>query len=78
MRECEFAQGHVPGNELIPPPALLADPNRQRGSPVVLVCRSGRRSVGGRQLRLAGYPNVAVLDGGMVAWEAANLLEAIA
>lgn len=74
----EYRQGRVPGSQLIPLPALLADPNQApHDRAVVLVCRGGRRSArAAAALQAAGRPNVAVLRGGMVAWEAANLLEA--
>lgn len=74
----EFRQGRVPGSQSIPLPALLADPSlAPRDRAVVLVCRGGRRSARAAAAILAdGHPNIAVLRGGMVAWESANLLEA--
>jgi len=46
--------------------------------PIVLTCRSGRRSMRAAALmRSQGYENVSILDGGLLAWEAANLLEAV-
>lgn len=74
----EYRQGHVPGSQLLPLPALLADPGQlPRDRAIVLVCRGGRRGArAAAALLAAGHPNVAVLHGGMVAWEAANLLEA--
>jgi rhodanese-related sulfurtransferase len=46
--------------------------------PVALVCRGGRRSERAAcLLRRQGYDNVVALRGGMLAWEAENLLEAI-
>jgi SulP family sulfate permease len=45
---------------------------------IVLVCRTGRRSQrAAYALHKMGCMNVAVLEGGMHAWEAADLLEAI-
>ena len=45
---------------------------------IVLVCRTGRRSNRGAYTLLnQGYTNAVVMQGGMVAWEAANLLEAV-
>ena len=45
---------------------------------LVLVCRSGRRSMRAAELLQAkGYTNVLILQGGMLAWEAAGLLEAM-
>jgi sulfate permease, SulP family len=74
----EFRQGHVPGSQLIPLPALLADLDQApRDRRVVLVCRGGRRSArAAAALQAAGHPNVAALRGGMLAWESACLLEA--
>ena len=75
----EFARGHVPGSRLIPVPALLAGAGRMpREQLAVLVCRSGRRSQrAAAALRSRGFERVMVLEGGMLAWERANLLEAM-
>jgi sulfate permease, SulP family len=75
----EFRQGRVPGSRSIPLPALLADPSLAPDErPVVFVCRGGRRSArAAAALLAAGHKNVAALRGGMLAWEAANLLEAM-
>ncbi len=74
----EFGQGHVPGSQLIPLPKLLTNLDQvPRDQAVVLVCRGGRRSArAAAALLAAGHPNVASLEGGMLAWESANLLEA--
>lgn len=74
----EFRLGRVPGSKLISLPALLADLDQApRGQAVVLTCRGGRRSErAAAALLAAGHPDVAILAGGMLAWEAANLLEA--
>lgn len=74
----EFSQGRVPGSRLIPLPLLLADPGQvPKDGKVVLVCRGGRRSArAAAALMAAGFENIAILRGGMLAWEAANLLEA--
>ncbi|MEN9935697.1 MAG: hypothetical protein RLZZ387_2276 [Chloroflexota bacterium] len=75
----EFVRGHIPQARLWPLSKLLAGPlydlpNR----PIVLVCRSGRRSTrAAAALRAAGYDDVSIVRGGMLAWEAANLLEAV-
>jgi SulP family sulfate permease len=75
----EFAQGHVPGARLIPVPALLARADQiPRERAAVLVCRGGRRSRrAAAVLRRRGFESVTVLEGGMLAWEGANLLEAV-
>lgn len=47
-------------------------------TPIVFVCRTGRRSRRvAYQLRQNGYANVTILQGGMLSWENAGLLEAI-
>ncbi len=46
--------------------------------PVVLVCRTGRRSRRVAQVLCnQDYKDVHILDGGMNNWEAAHLLEAV-
>ncbi len=75
----EFHRAHIPQARLLPLPKLLAEPGVvPREGRVVLVCRAGRRSTRAAQaLAQQGYDNVAVLAGGLAAWEAANLLEAV-
>lgn len=75
----EFKQGHIPRAELIPLATLLSQPcELPRDRPIVLVCRGGRRSTRAAYALLTkGYANVTVLEGGMLAWQAARLLEAI-
>jgi sulfate permease, SulP family len=75
----EFHQGHIPEAELIPLPELLSDdvtlPNDRQ---IIFVCRSGRRSMrAAYAIQRMGGMNVAILEGGMLAWEAAGLLEAV-
>jgi SulP family sulfate permease len=75
----EFQQGHIQGARLISLPQLLADPLQvPREVPVVLTCRTERRSsrVAGKLIEM-GYENLKILEGGLLAWEAENLLEAI-
>lgn len=75
----EFNQGHIPQAQLKPLPSLLCDePDLPKHQPVILACRSGRRSTrAAHWLRLQGYDNISILAGGMLAWEAADLLEAV-
>ena len=75
----EFKRGHIPGARSVPLPTLLADTGQvPRDGAVALVCRGGRRSERAAcLLRKQGYDNVVALRGGMLAWEAENLLEAI-
>jgi SulP family sulfate permease len=74
----EFQRGHIQGAELIPLPDILAEPSLiPKNKLVVLNCRSGRRSTRvAYELVQKGYNNLEVLEGGILAWEAAMLLEA--
>jgi rhodanese-related sulfurtransferase len=61
---------NVPLNEL---PTHLADLTR-RGRPIVVVCKTDRRSsTAVQQLRAAGLARVSVLRGGMEGWQALDL-----
>jgi SulP family sulfate permease len=75
----EFKRGHIPNAQLVPMPRLLAQtPDLPADRPIVFVCRTGRR--GARvvtALKEQGYSNIRILRGGMLAWEAAGLLEAV-
>lgn len=75
----EFERGHVPRAQLLPLPKLLADTAKvPRDRPVIFVCQSGRRSTRAAfMLQHAGYENLAALQGGILAWEAADLLQAL-
>lgn len=72
----EFANGHIPFAQLMPMPQIMS---RQTAvpcdQPVVLICRSGRRStqVLYKLQKEEGYSNLTNLDGGMLAWESAGL-----
>jgi sulfate permease, SulP family len=75
----EYQRAHIPQAQLLSLPKILA---QQLALPhdrhIVLTCRSGRRSMrAAHALAQQGYDAVAVLDGGLVAWEAAGLLEAV-
>ncbi|NHZ72660.1 MAG: STAS domain-containing protein, partial [Aquificales bacterium] len=75
----EFNQGHIPHAHSIPLTTILTDEwQHTPDQRVTLVCRSGRRSRRAAiTLTNKGVENITVLDGGMIAWEAAGLLEAI-
>lgn len=75
----EFHRGHVPQAQNVTLRHMLEEePTLPRDRMLVLVCRSGRRSRrAAYALRQAGYTNLRVLEGGLAAWEAASLLEAI-
>ncbi|MEA3440067.1 MAG: SulP family inorganic anion transporter [Chloroflexota bacterium] len=75
----EYKAGHIPEAVSIPLPKLLSDLRKiHRDEQVIFVCRSGRRStrVAGTLID-QGYEKIKVLRGGMLSWEAANLLEAL-
>jgi len=74
----EYKRGHVPHADLLPLPSVLTEADKVPAGPVVLVCRTGRRSARAAQLLgERGRTDITILEGGMVAWEAAGLLEAI-
>jgi sulfate permease, SulP family len=75
----EFKQGHISQAKLIPLLDLLANHHKlPEERPVVFVCGGGRRSARATYLyQSKGYENLRVLRGGMSAWEAAGLFEAI-
>lgn len=70
----EFAEGHVGGAVNLPVEAVAAAiPSLSRDRRVVTVCtKGGGRSQGAaRSLLDAGFPEVAYLEGGWLAWRAA-------
>lgn len=73
----EYAAGHINGSKLIPLGQLAGrvDEIRQHeGKPVVIVCRSGRRSEqAAGVLEKLGFRSVHNVQGGMLAWEKADL-----
>jgi len=72
----EFQSAHIPGSynvALDQLPEHRAELRDTLRSPVVLVCRSGSRARQAEQLlRAADLPNIHILDGGLLAWEAAR------
>jgi SulP family sulfate permease len=76
----EYRRGHVPGAQLVPLTRILADEYQLDCGDdhrIVFICRSGRRSRRAAQHILNGHANVKILRGGMLAWEASDLLEAV-
>ncbi len=73
----EFEKGHVAGAKNVQMSQF--DPeNKQlapaRALPVVLVCKAGDTAAGAaKRLRKAGFQNVNLLEGGIQAWQAADL-----
>jgi SulP family sulfate permease len=75
----EHNQERIIGSELKSLPTL---PQSMTGilrhRPLVLVCRSGRRSVrAAAVLHDSGFKEISILKGGLIAWKAAGLLTAV-
>jgi rhodanese-related sulfurtransferase len=70
----EFRSGHIAGAKMIPLGDLRARINElPKDKEILVVCRSGNRSMSAaRQLTSAGF-NVVNLRGGMIAWSRAKL-----
>lgn len=73
----DFEKGHIAGFKNVQ--MTQFDPeNKQlapaKSLPVVMVCKVGQTaSFAARRLRKAGFTDVAVLEGGIQAWQAADL-----
>src|SRR5687768_2842363 len=67
----EYAAGRIEGARLIPSAEIAKRAQElDRDEPLVLVCRSGRRSAMAlEKLREIGFNNAVQLEGGMGAWE---------
>ncbi|MFC4147894.1 rhodanese-like domain-containing protein [Micromonospora mangrovi] len=72
----EFETSHIPGAYNVPLNLLKehrAELRDHLAEDVVLICRSGARATqAGQSLAGVGLPNLKVLDGGMLAWQASN------
>ncbi|MFG3603094.1 rhodanese-like domain-containing protein [Micromonospora chersina] len=72
----EFETSHIPGSYNVPLDLLKEHREELRNhldEDVVLVCRSGARATQAEQaLAGVGLPNLKVLDGGIMAWQAAD------
>jgi rhodanese-related sulfurtransferase len=73
----EYSAGHAPDAKLIPLGQLdarLQELSAYRDRPVVVMCRSGRRSAKAVELlKEAGFSRVSNLKGGINAWEGDGL-----
>ncbi|MEO8406977.1 MAG: rhodanese-like domain-containing protein [Oxalobacteraceae bacterium] len=73
----EYAEAHAPGSTLIPLGQLqqrLPEIARYKNQPVVLICRSGRRSEQAQKLlEKAGFSATVNVEGGMISWQKAGL-----
>ncbi|MET8463255.1 rhodanese-like domain-containing protein [Micromonospora zamorensis] len=72
----EFETSHIPGSYNVPLDLLREHRQELRNhldEDVVLVCRTGARATQAEQtLAGVGLPNLKVLDGGIMAWQAVN------
>ncbi len=73
----DFQKGHIAGSRSVqssqfdPESKLLAN---AKALPVVMVCRSGQASAAAaKRLKKAGFEHVYWLDGGIQAWQQADL-----
>jgi len=68
----EFIHGHVAGAELLPLRQVIEDAEQlPRDRPILLVCRSGRRSTRAMHWLIGlGFEDVANLKGGLLSWKA--------
>jgi rhodanese-related sulfurtransferase len=71
----EFAAGHKEGALLAPLRELeRAVAQWKRDTPLLLICRSGKRAcAAATQLERLGFTDLAVLEGGITAWQEAGL-----
>jgi len=75
--QADFEKAHVPGSRHIAPSQF--DPENKlltsaKALPVVVVCRNGQASGdAARRLKKAGFEHVYWLDGGIAAWQQAEL-----
>ncbi|MCI4061147.1 rhodanese-like domain-containing protein [Micromonospora sp. R77] len=72
----KFETSHIPGAYNVPLDLLRehrAELRNHLAEDVVLICRSGARATqAGQSLAGVGLPNLKVLDGGMLAWQAGD------
>jgi len=73
----DYSGGHLPEAIHIPIKQLterIDELNKHKDCPVIAYCRSGNRSNGaGSILKKHGFKNVYNLNGGITAWQKANL-----
>ncbi len=75
----EYRQGHIAEAISIPLRSLTeTESDLPKDKPIVLVCRTSRRSrLAAGALHKYGHEDMTILEGGMVSWETAGLLEAV-
>lgn len=73
----DFEKGHIPGSKNVQPSQF--DPENKllasaKSLPVVTVCRTGQAATdAAKRLKKAGFEHVYVLEGGIGAWQQADL-----
>ena len=73
----DFAKGHIAGSKNVQ--MAQFDPENKhlapaKALPVVLVCKLGQTATdAAKRLRKAGFTNVSILEGGVQAWQGADL-----
>ena len=81
----EYLAGHIPGAQLLPVGELRSDEVTRRfihAAPehqetLYITCRSGARAQqAAERLQLAGFTNLALVEGGTQGWEQAGLIVA--
>jgi sulfate permease, SulP family len=75
----EYRLGHIAEAVSVPLTRFKeGDPGLPADREIILVCRTSRRSqLAAGTLNKLGHEKLTILDGGMTAWEAAGLLEAV-
>jgi len=62
---------HIPVSEF---KGRLKELNKSKSHPILVYCKTGNRSGGAcKMLQAEGFENVTNLEGGIVAWETANM-----
>jgi rhodanese-related sulfurtransferase len=76
----QFAKGHIPGAILMDWRQVLAKRSTiPKNKPVLIYCNTGSLSAqAGLALRVAGWDNVKILQGGMAEWKAKGGFDAAA
>jgi rhodanese-related sulfurtransferase len=76
----QFARGHIPGSVNMDWRQVLAKRNIiPKNKPVLIYCNTGSLSAqAGFALRVAGWDNVRILQGGMTEWQAKGGFDAAA
>jgi rhodanese-related sulfurtransferase len=71
----EYERGHAKGSSHVPPSRIRTDDTRlSRDDQVIVICSSGNRSEHqAHKLTRLGFMHVATVDGGLKAWQRANL-----